>query len=66
MDVHTHTLATHRDQICNHVLEGKKLIKRFKLQQIVKKNHKRYSLYIASFEEDNEKAQYASFKLIFI
>ena len=65
MDVHTHTLATHTE-ICNHVLEGKKLIKRFKLQQIVKKNHKRYSFYIASFEEDNEKAQYASFKHIFI
>ena len=65
MDVHTHTLATHRE-ICNHFLEEKKLIKKFKLQQIVKKNQKKYSSYIASFEEDNEKAQYASFKLIFI
>ena len=65
MDVHTHTLAIHRE-ICNHILEEKKLIKKFKLQQIVKKNQKRYSSYIASFEEDNEKAQYASFKLILI
>ena len=32
---HTHTQATH--------LEGKRLIKRFKLQQKVKKNPKRYS-----------------------
>ena len=32
-------------EICNHVLEGKKLIKRFKLQQRVKKNHRRYSLW---------------------
>ena len=43
MDVHTRTVATHRRQICNHVLEGNKLIKRFKLEQKVKKNHKRYS-----------------------
>ena len=35
-------LATHRD-ICNHVLEEKKIIKRFKPQQKVKKYHKRYS-----------------------
>ena len=42
MYTHTHTLATHRE-IYNHVLEGKKLMKKFKFQQKVKKNPKRYS-----------------------
>ena len=42
MDVHTHTSYTQRE-ISNHVLEGKKVIKRFKLKQKVKKNLKRYS-----------------------
>ena len=32
-----------RLEICHYVSEGKKLIKRFKLEQKGKKNHKRYS-----------------------
>ena len=51
-------------EICNHVLEGKKLMKRFKLQQKEKKTQK--VLIIAFFEGDDEKAQYASFKHIVI
>jgi len=64
MDVHTHThtqLAsyTHRE-ICNHVLEGKRLLKRIKLEKPQK------VLNVASFEGDDEKAQYARFKNSFI
>ena len=41
----THTqLASYTErEICNHVLEGKRLLKRFKLQPKLKKNPKRYS-----------------------
>ena len=42
MDIQTHTSYTEKE-ICNHILEGRKLIKRLKLQQKVKKNPKRYS-----------------------
>ena len=42
--VHTpHTLATHAERFTITFWKGKKLIKRFKLQHKVKKNHKRYS-----------------------
>ena len=45
MYTHTHTQhSSHKlKEICIHVLEGKKLIKRFKLQQKVKSILKRYS-----------------------
>ena len=60
MDVHAaHTCYTLR-KIYNHVLEGKKLIKRFKHQ------HKVKVFTVASFEGDDEKEKYASFKHIFI
>ena len=52
---HTHT----QREIWNHVLERKKLVKRFKLQQKVKKKKTQK---VASFEGDDEKAQYASLK----
>ena len=61
MDVHTHTqLAsyTHRE-ICNHVLERKKIVKKFKLEQKMKKNPQK-ALIVASFKGDDEKAQYAT------
>ena len=64
MDVHTHSSHTQRDLQSRFGRE--KTHQRFKLQQIVKKNLKRYLSNLASFEEDNEKAQYASFKHIFI
>ena len=51
---HTHSSYTHRE-ICNLVLEGKKLIKRFKLQQKVKKKPQRVVI-VGSFEEDDEKS----------
>ena len=41
-DVHTHYSYRQRE-ICGHVLEGKKLIKRFKLQHKVKKDYTKYS-----------------------
>ena len=56
MDVHTHTHSSHTHrEICNHVLEGKKIIKRFKLEQKVKKKPQKV-LIVASFEGDDEKA----------
>ena len=56
MDVHTHTHTSYTGRdICNHVLEGKKLNKRFKLQQKVKKKPQKV-LIVASFEGDDEKA----------
>ena len=48
---HTHTSYTHTEIF----LEGEKLIKRFKLQQKVKKKPQKV-LIIASFEGDDEKA----------
>ena len=55
---HTHTHSSHKDRdICNHVLEGKK-------RNSEEKPHK--VLIVESFERDDEKAQYASFKHIFI
>ena len=50
---HTHTCYTLRE-ICNHVLEGKKKKKPEKV------------VIVASFEGDGEKAQYSSFKHIFL
>ena len=40
---HTHTLATHRERFSITLFGGEKLIKRFKLQKKVEKNHKKYS-----------------------
>ena len=66
---HTRTLTLElytQREICNHVLEGKKLIKRFKLQQKLNEEKPQKVLIIASFEGDDEKAYYASFKHVFI
>lgn len=61
----THTSYTHTE-ICNQVLEGKKQIKKIHLQQKVKKKKTQKVLIVASFEGDDEKAQYPSFKHVFI
>ena len=63
---HTCTHSSHRHrEICNHVLEGKKVVQRSKLQQIVKKNPQGV-LIVESFEEDDKKAQCTNFKQSFI
>ena len=60
----THTSYTHTE-ICNQVLEGKKQIKRFTFNKKWKKKTQKV-LIVASFEGDDEKAQYPSFKHVFI
>ena len=50
---HTNTSYTHRE-ICNHVLEGKKLIKRFTSTKSEEKPQK--VLIIAAFGADDKKA----------
>ena len=58
---HTHTCYTYTE-ICNHVLGGNKLFKRFKLQQKVRKNPKGTHRSRHLLKETTKKAQYASFK----
>ena len=55
MDLHTHSY-----EICKHFLEGKKLLKMFKLKK--KKENAQKVLIVAYFKGDVEKAKYASFK----
>ena len=62
MYTHTHSSHKHRD-ICNHVLEGKNSPKGFTSTNSEEKPQK---VLITPFEGDDEKAQYASFKDIFI
>ena len=65
-DTHTHILCSYRQkEICNHVLEGRKIIKRFILQQTTEEKLQKI-LIVESFEGDDEKAQYANFKHIYI
>ena len=67
MDVHTHPHSSHKHkEICNHdhVLEGKNSSKGLNFNKSEEQSQK--VPIVASFEEDNEKEQYASFKHIFI
>ena len=63
MGVHTQSSHKHTE-ICHHVLVGKKSSKGLNFNNSEEKPHK--VLIVESFEEDDEKAQYASFKHILI
>ena len=62
--MYTHTLATNTERFVI-TFWREKIIHRFKLQQMVKKKTQQV-LIAESFEGDDEKTQYASFKHIFI
>ena len=62
--MHTHTHSSHKPSDLQSRFGREKIIQRFKVQQIVKKNTKIHI--VESFVGDDEKAQYASFKQIFI
>ena len=59
MGVHTQSSHKHTE-ICHHVLVGKKSSKGLNFNNSEEKPHK--VLIVESFEEDDEKAQYANFK----
>ena len=65
MGVHTHTHTSHNHtEICSRVLEGKNHPKVYTSTNSEEKSHK--VLIVESFEGDDEKAQYANFKHVFI
>ena len=67
MDIHTHThskIGTDRDRFAITSWKGEKSSKGLNFNNKWRKTQK--VLIIESFEEVNEKAQYASFKHIFI